>query len=360
MDQSKHDSADGPVMRRRARPQALDLSKMALTKTSTLSPELIYPLVIEPAVDNVDLVAWARDNAQYLDGELLKRGAVLLRGFETNLDVFEAVAGAVSKELFREYGDLPQEQGKDNVYHSTPYPEEEMIDFHNESSHLTSWPEKQFFMCVKPSEEGGRTPIADCREVYRLLEPGLRDKFHAKGLKYVRNFIPKLDVSWQAFFKTDDRATVEAKCRESGTDFTWKDGDRLKIESWAPGVITHPRTGELVFFNQVRLHHVWCLPQAYRESTLRMFAEDDLPRNVCFGDGTRITNDEIECVGRAFDKALVEPPWQKGDIMMLNNMLVAHARRPFKGTRKIVVAMADMWRVQDVQCSPDSKGRDHA
>ena len=351
MNDSKRAGTPGPSLRR-ARPQALAFSEIVLTKTRMLSPELSLPLVIEPALDNVDLVAWARDNSAYLDGELLKHGALLLRGFQTDLEVFEAVAGAVSKELFRDYGDLPQEQGKDAVYHSTPYPENEMIDFHNESSHLRSWPEKQFFMCMQVSEHGGVTPIVDCREVYRLLSPELRDKFHTRGLKYVRNFIPKLDVSWQQFFRTEDRAEVEAKCRETGTDFKWKDGDRLKIESWAPGVITHPRTGELVFFNQVRLHHVSCLPAAYRESTLSMFAEDDLPRNVVFGDGTPITDDEIAQVGLAFEKAVVDAPWQKGDIMMLNNMLVAHGRRPFKGKRKIVVAMADMWKVEDVQSRP--------
>jgi alpha-ketoglutarate-dependent taurine dioxygenase len=354
MNDSNPAGSTAPPLRRRARPQTLSLSDMVLTKTRTFSPELTLPLVIEPALDNVDLVAWARDNSEYLNGELLKRGAVLLRGFETNLEVFEGVAGSVSKDLFRDYGDLPQEQGKDAVYHSTPYPENEMIDFHNESSHLTSWPEKQFFMCVRASEEGGYTPIADCREVYRLLSPEVRDKFHAKGLRYVRNFIPKLDVPWQAFFRTENRAEVEAKCRVTGTQFTWKDGDRLKIESWAPGVITHPRTGELVFFNQVRLHHVACLPAAYRESTLSMFAADDLPRNVLYGDGTPITDDEIEQVGLAFDKALVEAPWQNGDIMMLNNMLVAHARRPFKGKRKIVVAMADMWKTEDVRSRPEA------
>ena len=64
----------GPRMRRRGRAQALDISEMSLTKTSYLSPELTYPLVIEPAVDGVDLEDWARDNAEYLDKELLKVG----------------------------------------------------------------------------------------------------------------------------------------------------------------------------------------------------------------------------------------------------------------------------------------------
>lgn len=34
-------------------------------------------------------------------------------------------------------------------------------------------------------------------------------------------------------------------------------------------------------------------------------------------------------------------PWQTGDVLMLDNMLTAHAREPFQGPRKVVVAMAE-------------------
>ena len=34
-------------------------------------------------------------------------------------------------------------------------------------------------------------------------------------------------------------------------------------------------------------------------------------------------------------------PWEPGDVMILDNMSVAHAREPFLGEREIVVAMAD-------------------
>jgi alpha-ketoglutarate-dependent taurine dioxygenase len=35
-------------------------------------------------------------------------------------------------------------------------------------------------------------------------------------------------------------------------------------------------------------------------------------------------------------------PWQKGDILMLDNLLTAHARNQFAGSRQIMVAMGDM------------------
>jgi alpha-ketoglutarate-dependent taurine dioxygenase len=36
-------------------------------------------------------------------------------------------------------------------------------------------------------------------------------------------------------------------------------------------------------------------------------------------------------------------PWQKGDILMVDNMLAAHGREPFTGPRKIMVAMAELF-----------------
>ena len=41
-------------------------------------------------------------------------------------------------------------------------------------------------------------------------------------------------------------------------------------------------------------------------------------------------------------------PWHAGDIMMLDNMLTAHARMPFTGPRKIVVAMGEMLAARDL------------
>lgn len=35
-------------------------------------------------------------------------------------------------------------------------------------------------------------------------------------------------------------------------------------------------------------------------------------------------------------------PWREGDVLMVDDMLVAPARNPFEGERKIVVAMGEM------------------
>jgi hypothetical protein len=35
-------------------------------------------------------------------------------------------------------------------------------------------------------------------------------------------------------------------------------------------------------------------------------------------------------------------PWQEGDVLMLDNMLAAHGRAPFAGSRKVVVGMLNL------------------
>ena len=40
--------------------------------------------------------------------------------------------------------------------------------------------------------------------------------------------------------------------------------------------------------------------------------------------------------------------WQEGDIALLDNMLTAHARDPYSGPRKIVVAMGQMFAKKDL------------
>ncbi|HEY9300097.1 MAG TPA: TauD/TfdA family dioxygenase, partial [Phormidium sp.] len=229
------------------------------------------------------------------------------------------------------------------VYGSTPYPADKAILFHNESSHLHRWPLKIWFFCVQPAEQGGETPIVDCRKVYQLLDPKLIEKFTQKQLVYVRNYTDGLDVSWQEFFRTTDKAVVEDYCRQAAIEFEWKENNGLKTKKIRPAVTKHPKTGEMVFFNQLPLHHVSCLDPAVRASLVSVFGEENLPRNVYYGDGTPIEDSVIEEIQAAYQKAAVTFPWQAGDILMLDNMLAAHSRNPFTGYRKIVVAMGEMF-----------------
>ena len=314
-----------------------------LIRTSALQPGREFPLLIEPLAADLDPVGWAQSSRDLIDTLLCQHGGLLFRGFALDdAKAFEAFAEAIHPGLFGGYGDLPKKEGGRNIYRSTPYPEQEMILFHNESSHLPRAPRKQWFYCEQPSPVGGATPIVDCRELYRQLPAALAEAFERKGLLYVRTFTERLDVNWREFFKTDSREQVEALCRASDTEFRWLANDELQTRTRCPAVIRHPLSGERSFFNQLQLHHTLCLEPQVREDLLNMVGEARMPRQVYFGDGSPIDAASMALIGRLYEACAVRFDWQRGDVVMLDNLIAAHARDPYQGPRKIAVAMGDM------------------
>jgi alpha-ketoglutarate-dependent taurine dioxygenase len=208
---------------------------------------------------------------------------------------------------------------------------------------------KQWFYCVKAAQEGGETPIVDCRQVYQKLDRRIVENFTHKKLRYTRHFVEGLDVSWQSFFHTSDRSVVEEYCQANSIEFEWAEDGSLRTYQISPGVARHPKTGEMVFFNQVQLHHVSILDPELRRSVASLFCAGDYPRNVYYGDGTPIEDSVVDEILHVYWENAVSFPWQEGDILMLDNMLVAHARNPFKGERKIVVAMAEIMTIGEME-----------
>ncbi|MEW6462663.1 MAG: amino acid adenylation domain-containing protein [Pseudomonadota bacterium] len=314
-------------------------------RSTPLADERALPLLIEPRLGELDPVSWAQQARGWIGEQLRRHGGLLFRGFDLpDASAFEHFAQAIEPDLYGTYGDLPKNNSGKNIYHSTPYPEQHMILFHNESSHLAKWPRKQWFYCEKPAPQGGCTPIVDCREVLARLPQPIVETLRSKGLLYVRHFTDRLDVRWQDFFKTEHREEVEQRCRDAGTQWQWLGEDGLRIAQRCPAIVTHPDTGEESFFNQVQLHHPACLEPEVRRNLVELFGPEHLPRNVCYGDGSPIEDEVMEEIGRVYEACAVRFTWQKGDVVMLDNMLVAHARDPFQGERKICVAMGQMMR----------------
>jgi alpha-ketoglutarate-dependent taurine dioxygenase len=308
-----------------------------------------FPVVIEPATSHVDLVEWIALNRSFIESKIVQAGAILFRGFGVDTPVqFERVASAYCPELYGSYGDLPKENKGKQIYKSTPYPNDKTIMFHNEGSHTQQWPMKQMFASILVADQGGETPIVDCREVYRRLEPSVVAKFAEKKLMYVRNFIEGLDVSWRDFFKTQDRNEVEKICQEAEIECEWVSDEHLRTKKIANAVCLHPKTGEKLFFNQIQLHHISYMDPVERDSLLTIFKSEDLPRNVYYVDGTEIEPEVIAQINSAYEQSAVAQPWQQGDFLAVDNMLVAHARLPFSGERKVVVAMGELFAAADL------------
>lgn len=331
------------VKRKALKPKAISLSREGLVKTDYFDAQYTLPLVVRPSLHGVDLAAWAADNAEFIEGHLLTEGAILFRGFGLGgADGFDAFLSAVSlRRMNYMEGATPRTELNEKIYTSTEYPSDQSIAPHNELNYVVTWPMKIFFFCVTPAEEGGETPIVDVRRVYSRLTPKVRERFEEKGWMLVRNFGEHMSLPWQTSFRMETRAEMESYCRRSKIECIWREGDRLTTRQVRPAIRTHPRTGEKVWFNHVAFWHVSSLAPQVREMFLAEFKQEDLPYNTYYGDGQPIEDSVVEEIREAYRRETVAFPWQQGDLLMMDNMLVAHGRSPFKGARKILVAMGE-------------------
>lgn len=303
------------------------------------------PLLVQAATDGVDLAAWASGRRAELEPLLRQHGGLLFRGFglRTPAELERLVRALCGELLEYTYRSTPRTQVHGEIYTSTEYPADQSIPMHNEMSYSRSWPRQIFFCCATAAPSGGETPIADSRRVFRRIPPEVRERFARLGVCYVRNYGEGIDLPWQDVFQTSDRAAVEAFCRDAGLELEWRGADGLRTRQVCQATAVHPETGEDLWFNQAHLFHVSSLPPALRESLLASTAEEDLPRNALYGDGSPLEPEALGAVREAYDAESVVFPWNEGDVLWLDNMLTAHGRRPYAGPRKVLVGMAEPW-----------------
>jgi hypothetical protein len=324
------------------RPKLVKLSEQSLFRSEPLIEGKSVPQLIRPEVENVDLADWAAHNVDFINTQLREHGALLFSEFKVDsLTKFEQFIRNTSGELL-EYQDpsSPRSRIKDKLYSSTDYPAEQSIFLHNENSYSYSWPLKLFFFCVTPSTLGGETPIADNRRISSRIPTRIKKQFVSKHVMYVRNFSPGIGIPWQTVFRTNDKNELESYCRSMGIEVEWTGPDRLRTRQLRPAFAEHPETGELLWFNHAVFFHVSTLASSIRESLSNGLAEEDLPYSTYYGDGSAIEADVLDELREIYRQETVLFPWQQSQVLMLDNMLVAHGRQPFVGARKIVVGMA--------------------
>lgn len=327
-----------------ARRKTVKVATNELVTESLLMPERSTLLMIESRVPSLDLAQWAGESRSRLAELLLKHRGILFRNFGVSTpEKFHEFVSASSTGPMLEYVDrtTPRPAVGDKMYVSTVYPSEETINMHCEGTYWISWPLKIYFCSLKTAEEGGETPVADVRNVLNRISPGTRQKFEEKGVMYQRNYNDGFGLTWQETFQTSDRAEVEKYCREHQIDWEWKEGDRLRTRQMRPAIRKHPITGESVWFNHGAFFHVSSLQASVREALLNNFGEESLPYNTYYGDGSRIEEEAAREVQAAYDAEKIIFPWKDGDVLLLDNMTMAHGRQPYKGTRKVIVAMVE-------------------
>jgi alpha-ketoglutarate-dependent taurine dioxygenase len=313
-----------------------------------------FPVVVRPENDEAAsftaLLRMIRTRESRLSECLAERGAILFRGFridgsEQFAEAVEALSGRSRLLQYRggasPRGSIPA--GRRPIYNSTEYPPEMELSLHNELSYSDIYPDRIYFFCLTPPEQGGETTLGDSRRILRKMPPTVRERFEEKGVCYVRNLSSAKGsgYSWQDAFESDDPDEVERRCRATGAQFEWLGGGILRLRQVKPATARHPLTREEVWFNQADGFHPSALdPSTYAELMALCGSEGLFRLNAAYGDGTPIEASVLEEVRRVIREETMPHVWQTGDILMLDNMLAAHGRRPFRGPRRIAVAMS--------------------
>jgi len=307
-----------------------------------ISPETKQLLVIEP-IESLNSFEWVKSNKNLIEEFLIKYDGVILRNFGMySVSEFNKIVQIISPNLLDySYRSTPRTKLGGKIYTATEYPPDRIIPLHNENSYSQSWPEKIFFFSVIVANEGGETPIASSRNVYKKIDKSIREEFENKGVLYIRNFNTGIDLSWQDVFQTNQKDLVNQYCRDNNIDFIWNNnGPELTTKQVCQASLLHKKANEKVWFNQAHLFHISSLNENDRISLINEVGEKNLPRNTFYGDGMDIQNDVLEHIREVYDQEKIKFKWHKGDIMILDNILTAHSRETFKGERKVAVAMS--------------------
>jgi alpha-ketoglutarate-dependent taurine dioxygenase len=284
------------------------------------------------------------DMKAQVDESLLADGAVVIRGLgiATPEDFHDCVATFGTPLDSYRGGNTPRSAITEGIFTSTEYPPEYAISLHNEMSYALRWPDQLYFCCLAAPDAGGATPVTDGRRLLADLDPAVRARFESRGVMYRQNLHGGfgLGKSWQKTFETNNRAEVEGFLRATQANFRWTADDELRVTQVRPAVRSHPVTGEQVWFNQAEQWHPSNLPPADAEALMSIVrSEEELPHSAAFGDGEPIPIDDLDHIRDVAKSNQVALPWENGDMMVIDNMLVMHGRQSYTGSRRVVVSM---------------------
>ncbi|KAB8029694.1 TauD/TfdA family dioxygenase [Fluviispira multicolorata] len=278
-----------------------------------------------------------------IDEILAEKGALLFRGFpiKEDQDFSRLVSFLAQEELTYQERSTQRKKTAKGVYTSTEYPAAKTIANHSENAFQSVVPGKILFYAHQAALKGGETPIADNAKVLALIDEYIVDSFRQKGIRYLRNFDGGFDLSWQEAFQTESKAEVESYCKKNVIDYEWLSDSHLRTSQYRSATRKHPLTGKEMWFNQLHLFHITNLELPIRQALLASLGRDLLPRHVVYGTGEEIPDEVVDHIRKVLVQAELVFPWQTGDVLIADNILVSHGRKPFEGERSIRVALID-------------------
>ncbi|MDP5209826.1 TauD/TfdA family dioxygenase [Microbulbifer sp. 2205BS26-8] len=305
------------------------------------------PIVVEANKQSEHLYEWVQDNKDGVDTLIEQYGGIVFRGFALDgRQGFINFVGDISEPLEYRYRSTPRKHLGKNLYTSTEYPPDQVIPLHCENAYQRDWPMRLFFYCERVAKEGGETLLANIAHITHNIPQEIIQSYTDKKIMYVRNYHRGLDLPWQTVFQTENKNEVNDYCERHGIVTKWLDNNTLRTEQICQVMAKHPGNRKSLWFNQAHLFHISNLDKKIREVLLKLYSQEALPRNVLHGDGSFLDEEYLDQIRTVYDQHKALLSWQKGDVLLLDNMAIAHGRNTFSGDRSIVVIMGDSYSSQ--------------
>ncbi|MFI9323553.1 TauD/TfdA family dioxygenase [Kitasatospora aureofaciens] len=287
------------------------------------------------------------ERRQDIEARIGASGAVLLRGLDVRsaADLADVAAALGIEPMVERERFAPRTELGRGVYSSSEWPADEPMCMHHELSYAEKVPGLLLFGCLVAPAGGGRTEVADSQRVLEALPSELVDRFRREGWLLTRSY-HEVGVPWTEAFGTEDRAQVDAYCAAAGLEHEWLPGGRLRTRQRRAAVLRHPGTGRPVWFNQVAFLNERTLDPAIREYLVEVYGPSGLPFNTAYGEGGELSDDTVETINAAYRDASAGLPWQAGDVLLVDNLRMAHSRDPFRGEREVVVLLGNPVRLE--------------
>ncbi|MDP5137954.1 TauD/TfdA family dioxygenase [Rheinheimera baltica] len=303
--------------------------------------------------DRFQSLEWIKKNKIEIDNKLTLHGAILLKNINVSSStMFEEIVRIFAKKLYNKNGEHEAFNRSGTVQTPVSYPKDMNLEPHCENTFHFSFPSKIYFSCQIAALEGGATTVYDTRKYFQLLPNKIKERFMEKKVMYVRCYIDGFGLSYGKTLGVSTKKEAENYCHLNALSYEWL-GNILKTRAIRPAAISHPESGEICFISQINHWHQSRLEPEVRKSLRENYDVELMPRDLLYGDGSIIEDSIIQEMSEIYKQIEVSNKWQKGDFMLIDNILSAHGRQKYTGEREILVSLSDPINFKSSLCLPN-------
>ena len=323
---------------------------------TTPSPLLITPQTTRRYHER-EFLAFVKQSRPWIYETLSHHGALVLRDFcEPGVSSLNRLAAALRADRsFKPANAVPTP----TIIHDSVF-EDDVWELPGDLPPLNAYadcplfPAHKLLACESDAQSHECTiSIANTRAIYDLIDPSIRLEFERRGLNYRRRYPGVAEraqtgsrnpgyPTWQSAFKTERRDDVERKCRDNGLSYVWHSDNSVEVSNSAPACVSHPETGERLWFNHI--HYLRYFENAYIQqrslfSKLFTITKAPVSLDVTFSDGGKIPQAYLAAIDSAYAIATLRIGLRPGDALLLDNALSGVGHLPLGTDQRLIYAL---------------------